>query len=151
PCHPLVQEASPMRSLLSKKRAKPRPFTHLFIEQLETRLVPSATLVLRGTDNLQHTSAATEETLGNFELRTLQTFPITLRANGIGTGGSISWSMAYFPGYADDATLAPATNIVPNSGILNNSGPRVTVNLTFTSSLLANGTYHGQLRASGSG
>jgi hypothetical protein len=135
-----------------KKRPKTRPPARLFIEELETRMAPAGNLLIRGAQDLRlHDTLATEENLGAFELRTVQRYSITLGANGIGFGGSINWNLGYVPGYADNATLAPATGIFPSSGTIENSGigARVSVTLTFNSPALPNGTYHGELSASG--
>jgi hypothetical protein len=67
-----------MNALLWKKRAKPRPSARLFIEGLETRMAPSLALVVFGTDGQTHSTSGTEESLGSFEVRTLQSYSITL-------------------------------------------------------------------------
>lgn len=75
-----------MKAPLSKKRAKTRPSARLLIEELEARMAPAGVLTILGVDGIGHTTTATEENLGAFELRTLQRYTIKVGANGIGPG-----------------------------------------------------------------
>jgi hypothetical protein len=137
------------RSPYRKTRSIPRLSRRLFIEELEARTVPSLSLKILGTDGLAHTTSGTEQNFGSFVQGTSQDESITLRGAGINQGASIDWTLSYVPGYGNDSTLAPATDIFPSSGTLTANKQRDSVVLTFTTSSLALGTYHGELIAAG--
>ncbi len=111
-----------------------------------------------GANNNQHETLAKEEDLGSVAQGTSisLTCPrgtgLTAKATGLGSSGSVSWTIGYAGTGADDATLSPLTTLTPNSGSFSGGGSDNTcVAMVITTASLGAGTYHGELQLTGAG
>jgi hypothetical protein len=111
------------------------------------KAIPGPALNILGTDGLAHITAATQEDLGTFVQGGSYPELISINPSGIPSGGSINWSLAFDPVYADDSTLSPVTSFSANGGTFTDNTQSTSEIETI--GVLPAGTYHGELVASG--
>ena len=77
----------------------------------------------KGKDDAEHLTLPTEEALGSVgqsagavSLTCPRGTGLTVRATGLGGSQTSAWSLAFFAGVGDNATMSPATTLSPNSG-----------------------------------
>ncbi len=115
-----------------------------------TAFTDAVSINILGTDGSQHSSQTNEENLGYIGPGTLDKF-ISIKANGLGTGNTLSWNLVYVASAENDSVLFPLTTLSPSSGTLTKSSNTVSVEAKIATSSLAAGTYRGELEATGTG
>ena len=127
----------------------------------QTTFHDAVNLNILGSDNAQHQNSGSEENLGSIPQGTSVTLTcprptgLGVKAAGLGGSSTQAWSIAYGTGAgsaANNATLSPLTTLTPNSGTVTGSSDTACVAMTITTASLTEGTtYHGSLKATGSG